>query len=51
METATNKPRAISSPYFAIHSPIIHFKQCKEHFRESINHVPYFTASYIRTDF
>ena len=30
MGTARNRPRASSSPYFAIHSTIIHFTQCKK---------------------
>lgn len=32
MGTARNRPRASSSPYFAIHSTIIHFTQCKKTF-------------------
>ena len=32
MGTATNRPRASSSPYFAIHSTIVHFTQCKKTF-------------------
>ena len=32
MGTATNRPRASSSPYFAIHSTIIHFTQYKKTF-------------------
>ena len=47
MGTARNRPRASSSPYFAIHCTIIHFTQCKKTFSTKHKSDAVFAAGYM----